>query len=117
MVGWREKVERREGPPEGWCDDASRRGFRFSLRIVEDERQSTRHDDLSSQIVAAAADGLHGILMPAKSAAVIELHGMSGCEVPAAAWCATTCPARREDCLHIGDLWSVGRGEGEVGFV
>ena len=66
--------------------------------------------------MAAAADGLDGMWRPARGAAVIELHGMSGCEVPVAAWCAETCPVRREECLQIGDRWSVECGGEGLGY-
>ena len=95
-------------PPLLNPSNALRCGSRFPQSTIDDKRQLTPRGCLSLLVLAAAADGLHGIWRPARAAAVIELHGISGCEVPVAAWCAETCPMRREECFQIGDQWFVG---------
>lgn len=70
---------------ENWYKDFSRHESRFALRIVKNERRSTRHSSLSLQIVIAAADSLNEMWRPARDVAVIELHEMSECDDPVTA--------------------------------
>lgn len=77
---------------EGCADEPLRRESRSSLQIVGEAVQPKRHDSLSLQPPAAAANVFYAMLRSTRGAVVILLYRMTRYEAPVAGWCAEAYP-------------------------